>query len=147
MLHQHLDGAALGTTFQRLRGQPSVVEITVAVTLAVVAQQRDDGALRGTGADPRLARMGLALHLRVDAFSDVVVGTPVGGALGASELVYEMAAPLIGKSAAFGVRGLRVARQMTGATLEFNGCQLLPPRLLLQPGVTAMKGRASRGAK
>ena len=67
----------------------------------------------------------LALHLGEDRLGDVVVASPVGGALGVGELVHVVAAPLAGQPPRLSVDVVRVVDEMAMAAVELDGRDLL----------------------
>ncbi len=94
--------------------------------VADVAPQRGRRAA-GTRAadDPLRHRVRLLGHLLEDRFGDVVVGTPVGGALGVGELVHEVAAGLARQPLRFAVQVAGALYQVAAPALELDGGDLL----------------------
>ena len=93
----------------------------------VVAAVADEAADRRRGAagaradhDPARDRVGLPAHLLEDRLGDVVVASPVGGALGVGELVHVVAAHVLGQLLRDGIHGRPVIHQVTAAALGLD---------------------------
>ena len=87
----------------------------------------------------------LALHLAEDAFGDVVVAAPVGGALGVGELVEVVAAGLR-RQARGDLRRPRPHASTKWQRPPKRSIASTLARLVLR-GITAMKGRPRSSAK
>ncbi len=89
--------------------------------IADIAPQRRCGtAGAGAAHDPFRNRAGLFGHLLEDGLRDVVVGTPVGGALGIGELVHEVAAGFTGQLFRITVEVAGTFDQVATAAVELD---------------------------
>src|SRR6185437_6804722 len=90
----------------------------------VAAERGRSAACAGADHDPARHRVGLALHLAEDRFGDVVVATPVGGALGVGELIHVVPTATFGQPLCRAVH-IGVIDEMALAAEEFDLRDLL----------------------
>src|SRR5690606_706953 len=95
-----------------------------------VADEAPDGGRRAARAGAHDHPLGdgveLARHLAEDAFGDVVVAAPVGGALGVRELVQIIPVGLVGDGLGSTVDFAGVVDEMAAAAEALDGLDLLP---------------------
>src|SRR5690606_6357562 len=123
--------------------------------IACVTADRGAGtAGAGTAHHPGRHRVRLLVHLPEDRLGDVVVGAPVGGALGVGELVHEVAAAFAGEPDRLGGDVTRCAHQVPRSrAARARGRR--PPWTsiaavssgVVDAGITATNGGPSRLAK
>ncbi len=78
--------------------------------------------------------MPLLPHLLEDRFGDVVVGAPVGGALGIGELVHEVAARGAGQALRLGTDRVGVCHQVAAPAIELDRGDLFGRRVARHHG-------------